>query len=87
MSETISQVRCIQVKELLEAQKPHLERAINDNKWYLSEREHKDVGWNAAEYDFLENHLKSWAAGFKVCYCNYVCPNREDCKMKEVAGK
>jgi hypothetical protein len=64
-----------------------LKAAIEDNKWYRSIEAQHDVGWEQAEKDFIKNYLKTWAAGFKVCYCNFVCPARETCKMKYVAGK
>lgn len=33
---------------------------INRHKWVLSMRAHRDVGWDAAESDWLTNHAAAW---------------------------
>ena len=37
-----------------------LRREIERHKWFLSERRGTDVGWHAAEQDWLERHFAAW---------------------------
>ena len=74
--------KCTCLKQLLDAEKPVLIKEISKNKYYLSQKEHHDVGWKVAEKDFVEHYLNTWATGFKAAYCNFVCDVREDCDVK-----
>jgi hypothetical protein len=43
-----------------------LERAeIEKNKWFLSEKAGKDVGWDYAEWHWIFNHRSGWVTGIK----------------------
>jgi len=33
---------------------------IHKHKWYMSEREHKDVGFERALIDWVSNHRNNW---------------------------
>jgi hypothetical protein len=72
---------CTCLRQLLEAEIPALRKEINKNKYYLSQKEHHDVGWKEAEKDFIEYHLKTWAGGFKAAFCNYICPAKDNCEF------
>lgn len=72
---------CVRLKELMNAERPALEREINTNKYYLSEKARHDVGWSFAEKDFMEHYLNTWAAGFKAAYCGYLCLDRDNCEL------
>ena len=61
-----------------------MERAISENKWYLSEKEHHDVGWEAAEDDFLRFYSSGFNAGYRACYCGLHCPNRHECAQAQL---
>lgn len=74
---------CTCLKQLLNAEKPSLIKEISKNKYYLSQKEHHDVGWNIAEKDFIEHYLNTWATGFKAAYCNYICPASNNCALKD----
>jgi len=74
---------CVGLKKLLEAEKAPLKKEINKNKYYLSQKEHYDVGWKEAEKDFISHHLNTWATGFKAAYCNYVCELRDSCDLRK----
>lgn len=73
---------CIHLKELLSKERLALEREINRNKYYLSQKAGHDVGLEIAEKDFVEHYLNIWASGFKAAYCNYVCPDGKECELK-----
>ncbi len=58
-----------------------LRKSIEEDKWYLSEREGHDVGWAAAESHFFRTYFSGFAAGFKACYCSLTCPLRRNCDL------
>lgn len=35
-------------------------RAIDEHKWYLSERAGRDVGYHYAQWDWIVNHRIKW---------------------------
>ena len=70
---------CTQLIQLLAQERIDLKTEIERDKWFLSEKEHRDVGFERAEQHFIENYLNSWAEGYKMCYCSLVCPQRGDC--------
>ncbi len=65
----------------MDAQLRRLEAAIDENKWYLSERAGYDVGYEAAEEDFRRRHLEQFAREFRMRYCLGLCPGRDRCEM------
>lgn len=70
---------CTHLVELLMAERPELKSEIMRHKYFKSIEQNKDVGYNWAERDFIENYLDSWAEGFRRCYCSLVCPERKEC--------
>jgi hypothetical protein len=56
-------------------------RAIDENKWYLSERQHYDVGFSEAERDFLDNYCSECGARWRVKYCQDICEFFVDCEL------
>lgn len=55
--------------------KNDLIKAIKENKWHLSQRQNRDVGWKLAREDFLENYFERWMRifnmGFKYAWIEY----------------
>ncbi len=74
---------CSHLNELIKEEKPALIKAINENKYYLSQKENHDVGLQKAKEDFIANHLKTWATNFKDIYCNHVCIYEKDCSLED----
>lgn len=58
-----------------------LQEALQENKWFLSELEHHDVGLSAAESDFLDNHCAECGAKWRVKYCRDICEFSDDCEL------
>ena len=56
-----------------------LEACINENKYYLSEKAKRDVGWQEAENHFLNTYFNGFTAGFRASFCGLVCPHRKNC--------
>jgi len=72
---------CQNLRAYLMAQREHLRRAIEEHKWYLSERAGYDVGWEAAKNDFYRTHLDRVAQEFRVRYCRAYCVLKSDCSL------
>ena len=41
------------------------------------------VSYKIAEKDFNEKYMNAFAEGYKLCYCYMVCPDMNECKIKE----
>ncbi len=74
---------CIHFKEFMENQLKLIKNSIEENKWYLSEKAMRDVGYSESEKDFIEIHMEKVAINFRKKYCGEICKNREDCNWKE----
>ncbi|MFA4945550.1 MAG: hypothetical protein WC789_12720 [Lentisphaeria bacterium] len=72
---------CSAFHEFMRAQQTFLERAIDETKWYLSERAGRDVGRESAIEHFWRNHLDHAAHDFRLRYCHGECPNRGTCPL------
>jgi hypothetical protein len=71
---------CKEFHEMMEAQREQLRSAVEENKWYLSEQAHHDVGFKAAEKHFIDSFLQKWAMRFREHYCKNIC--KADCDKK-----
>ena len=71
---------CVEPK-FMQVQTACLRRCIEQHKWFMSEKAHYDVGWEAAQADFTETYLNGFAAGFRACYCGSICPKRTVCAI------
>jgi len=78
---------CIHFREYMQEQERRLREAIDENKWYMSERAGYDVGYEAAEYDFAIHHLDRFAHEFRVEFCGARCPARWNCELGRRAAR
>ena len=74
-------MKCREFQKLQTWTAEHLEQAIVENKWYLSERRLHDVGMREAEEDFLCSHVQDCGASLRVSYCSTICDNKEGCEL------
>ena len=79
-------MKCAFFKDFMREQERRLREAIDENKWYMSERAGYDVGFEAAEYDFYVHHLHRFAHEFRVQYCGSRCPGRWECELAARIG-
>jgi len=68
---------CNHLVELLIAEKVDLKDEISRHKYYMSQKESREVSFREAERDFIEYHLNLWATGYKRAYCSLVCKERD----------
>ena len=73
---------CQHFHEFMTAQRGAMQHAIDENKWYLSEQARHDVGYKAAEMDFLEKHMTALAVQFRSNWCGGICEDRDGCKWR-----
>ena len=55
--------------------------AVNENKWYMSERLGRAVAWEEAEHDFLHNEYYGCAPKWRKEYCAGRCHYFTGCKL------
>ncbi len=70
---------CKHFAEYMALQQRELRIALDENKWYLSERAGYDVGMAVALDDFCRYHLDRFAHEFRIRFCGRVCPARQSC--------
>jgi hypothetical protein len=75
------EVICKELKKLNQWTAKLLEHAIGEHKWYLSEKELRDVGLRKAEADFLHRHVQHCGAGWRVEYCSAICESKANCEL------
>jgi len=56
-------------------------RAIDENKWYMSERTGRSVSWEEAEHDFVHNEYYGCAPKWRKEYCAVRCHHFYSCPL------
>ena len=74
-------MNCLHFHEFMQRQRLLMQAAIDENKWYLSEQARHDVGYRAAEADFLQKHMAAIAVRYRSDYCG-ACGDRGVCGVK-----
>lgn len=72
---------CPEFKRYMNEFRARLRKALEENKWYLSEREGHDVGEQRATEDFLQNHFDRFAAEVRLAFCEHECSQHENCPL------
>lgn len=67
---------------LLFAQIEELQKEFATNQYYMGEKRGGGVDYKIAEDDFIENHSYNFGIGFRSCYCNRICSDRNNCNLK-----
>lgn len=62
-------------------------RAIDENKWYMSERTGRAVSWEEAEHDFLHNGYYGCAPKWRKEYCAHRCSFFSNCALGHLFTK
>jgi len=76
---------CTYFSQYLVEHREWLRKAIEEDKWYLSERAGHDVGWDIAKQHFYEHYLDQVSGAFRRQYCTIVCRQQHDCLAREAA--
>lgn len=79
--------RCEHFDQYMAEQRQTLQRAVDEDKWYLSERAGFDVGHDAAMDSFVRHHLDQFAQEFRVWFCRERCPGRQACDLARRVGR
>ena len=75
---------CPNFQRFTQAQAEALRKAIDEDKWYLSEEAHQDVGDLKAQEHFIDFFCDTWAAGFRAGFCT-ACEKLQECGGYSVA--
>ena len=74
---------CKHINDLLKAEIPSLKTAYMHRQLDLSNFVETKVSYKVAERNFNEKYMRAFGEGYKLCYCYLVCPDKDDCKIKE----
>lgn len=58
-----------------------LRHALDENKWFLSERVGHDVGEKHATEDFLKHHFDQFAEEIRAKFCEHQCALQKNCPL------
>ena len=62
-------------------------RAIDENKWYMSERTGRTISWEEAEHDFVHNEYYGCAPKWRKEYCASRCHHFSHCYLGQLFAK
>ncbi len=74
-------ITCPEFKRYMNEFRARLRKALDENKWYLSEREGHDVGEQKATEDFLQKHFDRFASEVRTAFCQHECERHENCPL------
>jgi hypothetical protein len=75
----VNNMTCIKLREFLEKEKPHLAVEMKRHAWFLGEKKGHEVPAGEVQSDYLSKHAPSYLAGFRDCYCSFVCSEANSC--------
>lgn len=75
------QHQCPEFSHYLREFRSRLKHAIDENKWYLSEQEGRDVGEKIATQDFLQRHFDRFAEEIRTRFCEHQCSRQKACPL------
>ncbi|MDE0838094.1 MAG: hypothetical protein OSB41_03480 [Kiritimatiellae bacterium] len=76
-----SKLACRNFNVFMRTERSALLRAIEEDKWYLSERAGHDVGWDYAKKHFVENFLLGFSQHYRSTFCEQRCDYRLSCQL------
>ena len=74
---------CREFRKFTQWQVRRMRAAIDVTKWCASEFSGHDVGFHAAEQEFLERYQERLAKEWRLEYCNNICACRDDCELAD----
>ncbi len=83
-------LECRNFNTFIRTERDALQRAIDEDKWYLSERAGYDVGWEKAKQHFYKKFLLGFSKQYRRTFCEQLCEVRSSCLLykahREKAG-
>jgi len=70
------------MKLLMECQAIKLRKHIQDNQYFMGEKEGHSIRWTDAEHDFLNQHFEEIARQMRLDFCNNTCHVAE-CELRD----
>ena len=71
-------MKCNHLDDIIRAEIPIVQRHLQEHKWY-----HHIQDDTQAQIDFIEKY--GWL--MREYYCDYICPDKETCQIKEYQHK
>ena len=77
---------CLGLKELIRWQSIRYRKAIEEDRWYMSQNEHRFIAWAEAELDFIRHNTYGCADQWRREFCSRHCPHRDCCELARRFG-
>jgi hypothetical protein len=77
----LPQPACPEFSRYMGEFRKRLHYALDENKWFLSERVGRDVGEQAATEDFLQHHFDRFAGEIRGRFCQHECGRHANCPL------
>ena len=74
---------CKHLEDVLKAEMPAIKIAYLHRQVLLSEEMGTPISYKTAERDFNNKYMMSFVEGWKLCFCYYVCKDKDICEIKE----
>ena len=75
---------CRSFEELKNWQVAQYQSAVDENKWYMSERSGYEIDWRSAEKDFVDHEYYGCAEKWREKYCMVLCPYYASCALGQL---
>jgi len=74
-------LKCTGFQALKRWQIERYQQAVSENRWFMSQKQHRSVDWEEAEQDFIGQNLYGCAEKWRMEYCGEICPNKTNCLL------
>ena len=81
MTNNATSMECRNFSTYMRTQRNALRHAIDEDKWYLSERAGYDVGWEAAKQHFYKEFLMGFSQEYRRVFCEVQCHYTNECDL------
>lgn len=72
---------CIALRDLMLWQAGKYRSAVDENRWYMSQKQGRYISWNEAELDFCQHSTYGCAERWRLEYCGMRCCKRGSCLL------
>ena len=74
-------LKCMAFQALKSWQVDRYRKAVNENRWFMSQKQYRWIDWTEAEQDFLSQGYYGCAEKWRHEYCGEICPFKNNCLL------
>ena len=75
--------KCEHLGEVVRAEIPALRIAYAHRRMLMAREQGHNISYEEAVQNFNRRYMNPFAEGWKLCYCYNICPDRDNCDIKE----